>query len=131
MVLDASVVSKWFKREDEQRLTEARRLRTEFEEQRLGLVAPSILPLELLNAAGRRWGWKPDALFDMAASLERLQLRLFQPELSRVANCMTFGLTAYDASYVALAEQLGLRLVTEDRAILDVAPRIAIALVDV
>jgi predicted nucleic acid-binding protein len=71
--------------------------------------------LELLNVAGRQWRWREGQA---------------PGSLDRVATWVSRGLTAYDASYVALAEQLDFPLVTEDRAILEVARDVAITLRD-
>ena len=46
----------------------------------------------------------------------------------RLAHWSAKGLTAYDAAYVALAEQTGARLVTDDAEIVPTAPDLAIAL---
>jgi predicted nucleic acid-binding protein len=65
------------------------------------------------------------AAIDLAEELDSTRFELLDPDLGRVAGWVARGLTAYDASYVALAEQLGIPLVTVDRAILDAAPGLA------
>ena len=65
-----------------------------------------------------------DALDEFADQLDRTRFDVVEPELKPIARWIGRGLTAYDASYVALAEQLGIPLITVDRAILEAAPRI-------
>ena len=130
VVLDASVVLKWFRSEGERHARAARRLRTSFEAGALRVFAPSILPLEILNVAGRRWRWDEAALTELGQSLEDLGFELVTAELSRVAEWTARGLTAYDAAYVAVAEAAAVRLVTDDELVFAVAPEVAYALAD-
>ena len=126
VVVDASVVVKWFKPEAETDSSAAAVLRQEFESGELVLAAPSFLALELLNALGRRWRWPGDDLRSVAIAFGDLGLDLHEPELTTVAEWIERGLTAYDAAYVALAEQLGTALVTADERILATAPQVAV-----
>ena len=124
-VLDASVVMKWFREEGEEQAEAARSLRATFQAGGLRVVVPSLLYLEILNVAGRRWSWPRAALFDLAASLRDLRFDTREPGLLTVSEWTARGLTAYDAVYVALAESEGLALITSDERILSLAPRIA------
>jgi predicted nucleic acid-binding protein len=128
VVLDASVVVKWFLREGERHLDRARSLRAAFEAGSLIVYVPSLLRLELVNVAGRRWRWDEAALTELAAAIDELGFEFVEPELNRVARWTAHGLTAYDAAYVAVAEANGLRLVTDDDLIVSVAGEVATAL---
>ena len=75
--------------------------------------------------AGRRLRWSAETLDEFAARLDRTGFDVVDPELRAVAVWIGRGLTAYDASYVALAEQLDIPLITVDNAILKVAPGVA------
>ena len=55
-VLDASVVLKWFVPTDERGSAEARLIRDDYRAGQLIVTVPSLLFLEILNVAGRRWG---------------------------------------------------------------------------
>lgn len=93
-----------------------------------GLVTvdvPALLFLELLNAAARRWRWSESELRDMAQELAELPFVVGEPPLEAIARWASRGLSAYDASDVALAEQRGLTLVTTDEQIVAVAPTVA------
>ena len=131
LVIDASVVLKWFRIEGEGRAQQARVVRTEFAAGRLALHAPPLLKLELINVAGRRWGWDEVRLSELAQSLVELGLDFGEPDVRRVAIWTARGLTAYDAAYVALAEQEAIVLVTDDDRILEIAAAIASPLVSV
>jgi predicted nucleic acid-binding protein len=120
-VLDASVVLKWFHSEGEGHVDVARRLRAQFEAGELRVLAPQLLWLELLNVAARRWGWPQPPL-------EQLGFEVLEPELLSVARWAANGLTAYDAAYVAVAEQAGVQLITDDDQIVATAPKVATAL---
>ena len=129
MVLDASVVLKWFAVEQRGSF-QARKLRDEYEAGRLSVVVPSLLFLEILNVAGKRWRWEAEAVVDLAETLADLSFEVIEPELPMVASWVTRGLTAYDAAYVAVAEKRELVLVTDDATIVEVAPDIGRRLVE-
>jgi predicted nucleic acid-binding protein len=125
LVLDASILLKWFVAGTERGVEEAANLRAEYEEGRLVVVVPSLIFLELLNVAGRRWGWGEEDLAELASALDDLGLDVREPELSSVAAWVSRGLTAYDAAYVSLAEQNRIDLVSDDSEILRVAGELA------
>lgn len=127
-VLDASVVIKWFHREGESHVEAARALRTQFEDGVLEVQAPTLLWLEILNVAARRWRSTQAKLEQLANSLTRLDFEMKDPDITAVARWTGQGLTAHDAAYVALAEQAGVHLVTDDEQILRVAPELAVGL---
>ena len=123
-VLDASVVLKWFAAAGSGS-KEAARLRAEFESGDLTVLVPSLIFLEILNVAGRRWQWNEPDVADLAAALDDLPFAIIEPPLASVAEWVSRGLTAYDAAYVAVAEATGSRLVTDDETILASASSIA------
>jgi len=120
-VLDASVVIKWFRSQGERHVDRARALRASFEAGELVVFTPPLLGLEIVNVAGRRWRWDGAALVDLAAALDDLGFELTEPDLVRVAHWTALGLTAYDAAYVAVAEAVETRLVTDDDLIIEIA----------
>ncbi len=128
VVLDASVVLKWFREEGERHLEPSRSLRAEFEAGALIVIAPTLLPLEIINVAGRRWRWPETAVVELADALDEVGFELLEPELSRVAQWTGRGLTSYDATYVAVAEASGAALITDDDLIARVADEVAILL---
>ncbi len=127
LVLDASVVFKWF-RSEQRHGAEAGLVRADYAAGRLSVEAPSLLFLELLNTAARRWSWDGAAVRQLAVDLTGLAFGVSEPAIDSVAEWTARGLTAYDAAYVALAEGLGVRLVTDDELVLSVAAGIALPL---
>jgi predicted nucleic acid-binding protein len=127
-VLDASVLVKWFHSEGEEHVEQARALRAQFEAGDLRIVAPTLLWLEIVNVAARRWGWSEAKLERLARSLSTLGFDLIEPDLAAVARWAARGLTAYDAAYVAVAEQAGAMLITDDDQMLRIAPQLTTAL---
>jgi predicted nucleic acid-binding protein len=128
VVLDASVILKWFRIEGERHVEPARLLRAAFESGELIVLAPPLLHLEIVNVAGRRWHWDESSLIDLALALDDLGFDLREPDLARVAGWTAQGLTVYDAAYVALAEGEGIPLITDDDPIVAAAGAIATAL---
>lgn len=127
-VLDASVVLKWFHSDGEEHLEAARELRERFEAGELRVLAPPLLWLEILNVAARRWRWTAAKMEQLAAALPGLGFELVEPELVGVARWASQGLTAYDAAYVAVAEQAGTLLVTDDAEVVRTAPDLTVPL---
>jgi predicted nucleic acid-binding protein len=123
LVLDASVLGRWIFQPND---AAAGALRAEFEAGELTIAVPALVFLELLNVAGRQLRWAVDELTELADRLEKSGFDVVEPDLARVATWVARGLTAYDASYVALAEQLDVPLATGDRLILELAPKLAV-----
>lgn len=131
LVLDASVVVKWFYPGAELYLAAARTLRAEYERGDLLVAAPPLLRLELLNVAARPRGFAPGGLREFVRRLEALRFRFREPQLGAVAHWAAQGLTAYDASYVALAEERRTTVITADEQMLRIAGPLAGALSEV
>jgi len=128
VVVDASVVVKWFRTEREPHVVEARALFDAIMTRRMVAVAPTLLFTELLNVAARRWRWERTKLLDLVADLDKLEIAVREPKIADVAEWTARGLSAYDASYVALARAESSNVVTDDTLILKLAPHDAISL---
>lgn len=127
LVLDASVVFKWFR--PQQRHAEmAQLVRDDYAAGRVSVLVPSLLFLEVLNAAARRWSWEGAAVRQLSIELTNLAFDVGEPRLETVAAWTSRGLTAYDAAYVALAEGIGARLVSDDERVTSVAGEIVLPL---
>jgi len=123
LVLDASVLGRWIFQPND---AVAGALRAEFEAGELSIAVPALVFLEFLNVAGRQLRWAVDELTELADRIQKSGFDVLEPDLARVATWVARGLTAYDASYVALAEQLDTPLATGDRLILELAPRLTV-----
>jgi len=85
------------------------------------LVAPNLLPFELANVCLVKCRRHPDQREALLAGL-KLRGRLGVEEIAVdhdavVELALETGLTAYDASYLWLARQFGVDLVTLDKAL--------------
>lgn len=129
VVLDANVVLKWFGTAGEVGKPEALALREEFARGDIDVVVPYLLGIEVLNVAGRRWGWPEADLADLGVALRDLPWRWTVPSFREVARWVGHGLTAYDATYVAVAAANECTVVTSDEQMLAVAPELTTPLV--
>lgn len=128
LVLDASVLLKWFHTEGEPHVEQAEQLRARFEQGEFRVLVPSLVWLEVLNVAARRLRRAQDRLEELATTLGALGFTVVEPELGRIARWAAGGLTAYDAAYVAIAEQTGAQLVTDDEEVVRLAANVALPL---
>jgi len=129
VVVDASVVVKWFV--EGEYIREALMLRDSYSEGLVDLIAPSILPYEVLNALKYSGAFGEDELKEIADILESLQISLYNLEgeyaVKTVEVAMRRGLTVYDASYTALAMVKGATLYTADEKMLKKTASLGIA----
>jgi len=120
VVVDASVVVKWFVEEEYSR--EARMLRDAYIAGLLDLAAPSLLPYEVLNALRYSRLYTASELREIARILDDYQFTLHQLSGTYAEETAALAhekdLTVYDAAYVALAERLGTVLYTADERLL-------------
>ncbi len=119
IVIDASVVLKWFLA-DEEYSQSALALLDKYVFFELEIVAPSLLEYEVLNGlqiAGKR-GRIPKDKTIMAVEgflcleIEKKDISPFCPRIMHFSE--TYNLTVYDASYLAMADEEGIELVTAD-----------------
>lgn len=123
LVVDASVAVKWYLPEGEDDLDAARLVLDRFSAGALDLVAPDLLLYEVASAVTvATIGRHPRltaALGDLA--IDRflgLELRIAEAAgLLPAAYALVHrhGCALYDASYLALAQRLGIRFITADR----------------
>ncbi len=120
IIIDSSVVLKWYLA-DEEYSQKALELLNRFVTGQLNLLAPSLLEYEVANALiiAKRRGrvdWKDiftalDGFVNLEINLK--QLSAFYPKV--LNYCMAYNVSAYDASYLALAEDEGTSLITADK----------------
>lgn len=126
-VVDASVVLAYLG--DETGADAAEELLDEHRRGDVAAFVAPIFPLEVMNVLLRSWRLTAEEAELRMRWLGALGFGSGEPEQDRIFAWTMAGLTAYDASYVALAEQLGCELVTADREIVELAPGIARSLV--
>lgn len=119
IVVDSSVLVKWVKTRDEELVREARRLLGQIERRGIEVHVPALLLYEVGNILLVKTSLDAAALDDALGRLEALPFLVAPPAtplLRRAARVgRQFGLTFYDASFVALAVELDCAFVTADR----------------
>lgn len=117
VVLDASVVAKWFI--EEQDTEKALQVRDLYVDGKIGLITPVLILFELGNVLRKHPSF---SIEDSERALEaflnlKIDLRSFvEPTLLKKTYRLSkdLGITFYDASYLALARSLKLVLLTGD-----------------
>lgn len=116
-VVDASVVTKWFLVEQDSH--DAIRLRDDFATARIVLTVPTLLFYEVMNALRFSGEFKEAELGIAAKSLSKYQFNIWRPRGKLLESSSQLSLredlTVYDACYVALAQRLRSRVITEDQ----------------
>lgn len=83
------------------------------------LVVPELFWIETANALARRHDQTLDVILEAVATLDRMSLTTVHTArpgvLTMTAAMLDHGLSAYDATYLALAENLDAELLTLDR----------------
>lgn|GEM_PF-3739426 len=120
VVLDASGLLSWFGPGGGRN-----RLRTEYEQGLLTVVAHRQLTDSVLAALAASGTWERDRLIRVASELDRLGFELHEPPIAEVAGWIARGLTADQARAAALASSMDLSLVTADPDVLSRAGIIA------
>lgn len=117
-VIDASVLVKWFIREEHS--DKALLLRDKHVNGELRLVAPTLITYETLNALRYSGLFSIGELKDIARSIRNyaLSFRELDQEASELAidAAEKNGVTFYDACYLGLAYRLKAEFITADKA---------------
>jgi predicted nucleic acid-binding protein len=96
------------------------------------LIVPSLFWLEILNVLGRRYQTPPQAILEAIVELEAAgveTVELDRPMLLLAVDAVfRHGLTAYDATYLALADAADAQLLTADATLAAAAGRRGILL---
>lgn len=82
------------------------------------ILVPSLFWLEIVNVLAVRYRYPPDAIVEAVYELEQIGLataEVGRPGVLAVIDAVgRFGLTAYDAAYLVLAQATGAKLLTAD-----------------
>ena len=122
VVLDASVILKWYLL-DEEHGEKALEFLNRFVSDNLEIIAPALLEYELINglvAARKRGRLQEDLIVSAVEGFMNLGLRMvgLSGLYSRVIHfCKAYNRSAYDASYLALAESEKISFITADETL--------------
>lgn len=127
IVLDASVVIKWFQEErDSERAVSYQAKHSRGEEQ---IVAPDLLLYELINVLRYQKGISDEAIDDALEVIAKLEIQIFTFSPLELKEVFRFAriseISAYDALYVVLAKRLGCGFVTADKKLYHKLQKIA------
>ncbi len=116
MILDASVILKWFLDESESNI--ALDIKESHVTGKVTIVVPDIVIYEVGNALRYEPEFSPDEVNSCLEELYELNIDIIAP-LSDIVNLTTEisyqkDITFYDATYIALAQLLNLQFVTAD-----------------
>lgn len=122
-VVDASVVAKWYIPERDHEA--ARDLRDAYLDGHHDLLAPSLLPFEVINALKFSGHYDGDRLREASRTLPEYGLDLvpYRAAGPVAAVARDLDVTIYDAPYVSLASTRNGMLYTADTELLDAANR--------
>lgn len=117
IILDASVVVKWFSEEEYTDKALAIRERIRVGEERV--LVPDLLLYELANALKYNPSFDANDVSDALTSIFDMDLDIVTPipEIINSAVTLAFehNITVYDAFYIALAKEIELTFITADR----------------
>ena len=122
LLIDTSVLIKWFHSEGENELPQARALRSAHVAGELDAHILDLAAYEVGNVLSRALRWSGADVADQLDDLHAIvgpPLAMSQAWLRRAAAlAQTHALTFYDASWAAAASELGIPLVSADRQLL-------------
>lgn len=123
IVVDTSVLIKWFKTRDENLLKEANHLLEEIVQRGIQVNVPALLLYEVGNILLLKTRLGLTALEAALDSLESLPFLVAPPATPLLKRAVHLGrqlnLTFYDASFLALAVELDCPFVTVDRRLFE------------
>lgn len=122
IVIDASVVLKWYL-PDEKYSRAALEILDKYVSYELEILAPSLLEYEVLNGlhfARKRGRIQEDIVLTAVEGfvnleIEKKDISFFYPEVLHFSG--SYDLSAYDASYLALARKENTLMVTADKSL--------------
>ena len=117
IVLDASVVFKWFQEE------EGSERALKFEDSHIkgeeNVIAPDLLFYEITNILRYQKGITPEIVDDTLGILEKIEIQTFVFSPSELKGVYRFAhvheISVYDAMYAVLAQRLECTFVTADK----------------
>lgn len=128
IVIDTSVVLKWYLA-DEEHSQKALSILDKYVSSELDILAPSLLEYEVINGliiAKKRGRIQEKKILTAIEGFISLEIKLINLSLyySKVIHySMIYNRSAYDASYLALADDEDISLVTADKGLFNVVKK--------
>ena len=124
IVIDASILVKWFVAEDD--TENALRLRNDYLGKNVHFIAPDLAIYETANALFNNKKFANEEVHLAVHDLHQCGIEFLAPDAELIADTVkiakTCKLTIYDAVYAALAQRTGYTLVTSDLKLLNACP---------
>lgn len=124
VVIDASVVLKWIPGEDEESVSEARQVYKMMTGNKLEVIAPTFLLIEVLNILTKRRKAKYSLVKKDIELLRSGKIRLVDLDTYNFTGITDivykYKITAYDALYCYLAQEKNCKLLTFDKQLLKI-----------
>ena len=121
VVVDASVVVKWFV--EEEGSDKALRLRDKYIDGEISIIAPELIIFEVLNALYYKRLFSESEMKEISEALEAYSFTLYSLKgeyaEKTVETAVENGITIYDASYVALAMIRDTYMYTADERLIE------------
>ena len=121
VVVDASIVVKWFV--EEEGSDKALRLRDKYIDGEISIIAPELIIFEVLNALYYKRLFSESEMKEISEALEAYSFTLYSLKgeyaEKTVETAVENGITIYDASYVALARIRDTYLYTADEKLIE------------
>jgi|SRR3989344_1563620 len=116
LVLDASVIIKWFTKEEKRK--EAIELRDKYTNEEIDIVVPDLILYEISNALRYNPNFDENDVKEALKSLLDIGITIITPtqEILEKSIDLAFSnnISIYDSIYISLAEIIGFNLITAD-----------------
>lgn len=117
VVLDTSVIVKWFVEEPDS--AQANQILNLYQKNKVGIVVPEIVCLELINALSFGAGFDENGLKEALTAFLNLDFEmvpLFEFYFNELISIMSdFRIAAYDAYFIVAAKSKQIDLITADK----------------
>jgi predicted nucleic acid-binding protein len=117
-VVDASVILKWFFRDEEKDLQKALKLREDFKTRKIDLYAPGLLIYETANVLRYKQILKDELILKAIDSIFAMDMLIpvnHQIMKNALKLARKHDVTVYDSAYLSCAQFLGYFLITGDK----------------
>ncbi|MDO8515481.1 MAG: type II toxin-antitoxin system VapC family toxin [bacterium] len=132
LILDSSVIIKWVKFQNEESVETALSYYERMKKNEIKVIVPDLILYEISNFASRDLQENRSQWEEMINNLFTPPLEIILPDSYLIKSILEITsihkVSAYDASYLALAKRYNSKLVTADKKLLQTAPELTISL---